>query len=53
VAAVVGRGRGVASRLVAQSCTLLYRRVLLCRVWANPRCRLQVGGTAEWNSALL
>src|SRR5438445_8727029 len=45
---------------VAQSFTLLYRRVALCEARddngpseARTRSRLQVGDTAEWNSALL
>src|SRR6185503_8590397 len=56
--------RIVASRPVAQSCTLLYRRVALGRMWnclcaqqhsGTPRFalrRLQICDTAECNSAL-
>src|SRR6185436_11531423 len=44
---------------VAQSCTLLYRRIAFCGSRQFPalpvlstRCRLQIGDTAECNSAL-
>jgi predicted Zn-dependent peptidase len=46
-------------KVVAQSFTLLYRRIALCERWIFPRlemylkpCRLQIGDTADYKSAL-
>jgi hypothetical protein len=45
---------GVCIEIVAQSCTLLYRRFLICCAWDRQRdwnvCRMQFGDTADYKS---